>query len=201
MAGTSIANLTCPMCQSSLLEEQEALLQCPGCNWSVWREIAHRPLKDSELRTLVEEGETAQLEGFRSKAGKTFAAVLYLDDVGDVKFRFPPRPEFSKEPLGVCPLCGGDVIEREKAFSCATWRESHCAFVLWKDQSGHRLARDEATRLLAGETVGPLAMRSRQGKRFRAKLRLDHDEGRVQYEFQDKASSAQHGEDDGHASA
>lgn len=200
MAPATLENLKCPMCQAEDLEVLDDILQCPGCNWSIWRAIAHRPMKDGELRALVEQGETKVLDGFRSKTGKTFAAILYLDDDGDVKFRFPPRAEFPQEPLGACPLCGGDVIEREKAYVCSNWRENQCKFTLWKDQSGHRLTRDEGAQLLAGETPGPFAMRSRQGKRFRAKLQLDREDGRVRYEFQE--TKPRHRRDEGdHASA
>ena len=37
-----------------------------------------------------------------------------------------------KEPLGVCPLCGGNVLENSKAFGCGRWKEG-CRFTLWKN--------------------------------------------------------------------
>lgn len=186
----ALEGLSCPMCQQAELEVLEDLLQCPECNWRMWREVAHRPLKESEIRALIQDGETKLLHGFTAKSGKSFSAILTLDDEGEVKFRFPPRPEFDATTLGKCPLCGGDVIEREKAYSCANWKENHCEFAIWKDQAGHALKRDEAQSLLRGNTIGPFAMKSRQGKSFRAKLRLDKDEGKVAYEFIDGGLSA-----------
>ena len=178
-----LEGLVCPMCQSEELEVFDNLLQCPDCNWRMWREVAHRSLKDGEILALIQNGETKLVSGFTGKSGKSFAAILVLDDGGEVLFKFPRRPEFDAAPLGACPLCGGDVIEREKSYSCANWRENRCEFVIWKDQSGHALKRTEAEALVLGSEIGPFAMKSRQGKRFRAKLRLDNDEGRVAYEF------------------
>ena len=182
----TLEELSCPMCRQAELEVLEDLLQCPECNWRLWREVAHRLLKDSEIRALVQEGETKLLPGFTAKSGNSFSAILTLDDEGEVKFRFPARPEFDQESLGACPLCGGEVIERERSYSCARWRENHCEFAIWKDQAGHTLKRDEAQSLLRGSTIGPFAMKSRQSKRFHAKLRLDRDEGKVAYEFIDE---------------
>ena len=182
----TLEELSCPMCRLPELEVLEGLLQCPGCNWRLWREVAHRPFKDSEIRALVQDGETKLLHGFTAKSGKSFSAVLTLDDDGEVRFKFPPRPEFDQAPLGACPLCGGDVIEREKSYSCANWKENHCEFAIWKEQAGHALKRAEAESLLRGNVIGPLAMKSRKGKRFRAKLRIDREEGRVAFEFIDE---------------
>jgi len=182
----TLEELSCPMCRRAELEVLEDLLQCPECNWSMWREVAHRPLKDGEIRSLVQEGRTKLLSGFTAKSGKAFSAVLALGDEGEIKFGFPPRPEFDPAPVGACPLCGGDVIEREKSFSCANWKETHCEFAIWKDQAGHALKRDEAASLMRGAVIGPFAMRSRSGKRFRARLRLDKETGKAVYEFIDE---------------
>ncbi len=182
----TLEELSCPMCRQAELEVLEDLLQCPECNWRLWRDVAHRPLKDSEIRALVRDGETKLLQGFTAKSGKAFSAILTLDDEGEVKFRFPPRPEFDQTALGACPLCGGDVVEREKSYSCANWKENHCVFAIWKEQSSHKVTRDEATGLLKGQVLGPFNMRSRQGKRFRAKLRLEGEDGKVVYEFLDE---------------
>ena len=179
----ALEGLSCPMCQKAELEVLEDLLQCPECNWRMWREVAHRPLKESEIRALMLDGETKLLHGFTAKSGKAFSAILSLDYEGEVKFRFPPRPEFDQTSLGTCPLCGGEVIERERSYSCANWKDNHCEFAIWKDQAGHALKRDEAQSLLCGNTIGPFAMKSSKGKPFRAKLRLDKDEGKVAYEF------------------
>ncbi len=181
----TLEGLTCPICQQGELEVLDELLQCPACNWSMWREVGHRRLKDAEIVAIVGDGKTKLLSGFRSKAGKEFAASLVLTDDGQVQFQFPPRPEFDHTPRGKCPLCGAEVIEREKSYSCSAWMETHCGFGIWKETAGHTVTREEAMRLLTGETLGPFAMRSRQGKRFRARLVLDREEGKVQFEFVD----------------
>lgn len=34
-------------------------------------------------------------------------------------------------PLGVCPRCGGQIVEGKKGFGCSNWRNG-CKFVIWK---------------------------------------------------------------------
>lgn len=37
-----------------------------------------------------------------------------------------------REVLGVCPLCGGEVVEGTKGFGCLAYKKG-CKFVIWKD--------------------------------------------------------------------
>lgn len=191
----SLEGLQCPMCQRSELEVLDGWVQCPECNWSMRTEVAHRGLRDKEIVALVQEGRTTLLDGFTSRAGKKFSAMLTLTDDGGVKFEFPERPHFDETPISQCPLCGGDVVEGPKSYSCSNWRReaNKCEFTIWKDAAGHSVTREEATKLVAGETLGPFAMRSRAGKRFRAKLHLDAEAGKVQFEFLDDGRHGTHG--------
>ncbi|MBM6927509.1 hypothetical protein H6B51_16720 [Pseudoflavonifractor phocaeensis] len=34
-------------------------------------------------------------------------------------------------PLGICPRCGGKIVEGKKGFGCSNWRNG-CKFVIWK---------------------------------------------------------------------
>ncbi|MCL6522699.1 MAG: topoisomerase C-terminal repeat-containing protein [Firmicutes bacterium] len=176
----------CPLCGAEELEEMEDGWQCPECDWVLWREIGHRPLSDAEAAELCKKGKTAVLNGFRSKAGKPFKAALKVEDDGKVVFDFPERPP--AEPVGKCPACGADVIEHERSYSCSAWRETGCSFALWKEIAGHRVTRAEATSLLRGEVVGPVRLKGRSGRRFRARLRLGEDH-RVEFIFDDTAKA------------
>ena len=55
-----------------------------------------------------------------------------------------------KEPVGICPLCGGNVLENSKAFGCSRWKEG-CHFTLWKNA----LVRGKGPEL-TGRIVGML---------------------------------------------
>lgn len=54
---------------------------------------------------------------------KTGASVVFKAD--------GKRGKPSKNSLGKCPACGGDVLENSKSFYCARWRNG-CKFSLWK---------------------------------------------------------------------
>jgi DNA topoisomerase III len=56
--------------------------------------------------------------------------------------------------LGPCPItgCSGSVVERAKSWSCTSWRskeEPGCGFAIWKEQSGRKLSKSQAAKLLA----------------------------------------------------
>lgn len=65
-----------------------------GCGFVIWRSIAGRQLMPDEAKELIEQRHTtAELHGFRSRAGKPFRARLKLDDDDKVVFDFPELPE------------------------------------------------------------------------------------------------------------
>ena len=58
-----------------------------GGEFTISKSIAGKDLSERELRALLESGRTAKLEGFRSKVGKKFSAVLVLQN-GKIEFEF-----------------------------------------------------------------------------------------------------------------
>ena len=80
----------------------------------------------------------------------------------------------SKEVIGTCPLCGGDVLETKKSFGCANWRSTGCRFALWKTSFGGRIGKRAARQLLqTGKTKQELKLQSKAGKAYTARLSLD----------------------------
>ena len=83
--------------------------------------------------------------------------------------------------LGNCPLCGGEVREQKKSYSCRGWNEG-CQFMIWKTIAGKRISNRTAKALLAkGETGQLKGFKSKAGKSFDAKLQLVA--GQVQFDF------------------
>lgn len=89
-----------------------------------------------------------------------------------------------REPLGKCPLCGGDVIEGKRAYGCSKWKpaDGGCKFVIWKTIAKKRITANQASQLLSkGKTPKLKGFVSSKGKKFSAALVLQ--DGKVQFEF------------------
>jgi len=73
--------------------------------------------------------------------------------------------------LGLCPKCGGDVIEGQKGYGCASWRNG-CRFVVWKEPiCGKVLTPNQMKSLLKkGKTPLIKGFKSKSGKPFAAYL-------------------------------
>lgn len=82
----------------------------------------------------------------------------------------------NKKILGKCPLCGGNIIENSKAYSCSNWKEKNCQFTIWKSISGKKISETNIKELLdKGLTKEINGFKSKQGKTFSARLKLSED--------------------------
>ena len=59
-----------------------------GCKFAIWKMVAGKRLTERQAQMLLTRGATDQLKGFKSKAGKPFAARLKLDAEFKVSFDF-----------------------------------------------------------------------------------------------------------------
>jgi DNA topoisomerase III len=107
--------------------------------------------------------------------------------------------QIERAKLGPCPICGREITENRKGYSCWSRDDPGCGFVIWKRKAGKILPVSVAKELIeslrasreAGEEPGvgrtekPVTgFRSRAGRTFRAKLRLEQtDEGKWRVEF------------------
>ena len=88
--------------------------------------------------------------------------------------------------LGPCPVCGQDIIENRKGYSCWSREDPGCGFVIWKAKAGKNLTTQVARELIkTGRTERPVTgFKSRAGKSFRSRLALmQTEEGRWRVEF------------------
>ena len=88
--------------------------------------------------------------------------------------------------LGPCPVCGRDIIENRKGYSCWSRDDPGCGFVIWKAKAGKSLPISVARELIkTGRTEKPVTgFKGRSGKGFRAKLALQQsEEGKWRVEF------------------
>ena len=88
--------------------------------------------------------------------------------------------------LGPCPVCGREIVENRKGYSCWSRDDPGCGFVIWKGKASKQLPVSVARELIkTGRTEKPVSgFRGRSGRNFRARLALTQDEeGRWRVEF------------------
>ena len=129
--------------------------------------------------TKIETGEDSR-EAFMGDIVKfTESTVGELDTkLKDVRI---PRAN-----LGPCPVCGRDIVENRKGYSCWSREDPGCGFVIWKSKAGKQLPLAVARELIkTGRTEKPVTgFKGRSGKSFRARLALmQNEDGRWRAEF------------------
>jgi DNA topoisomerase-3 len=88
--------------------------------------------------------------------------------------------------LGPCPVCGRDIVENRKGFSCWSREDPGCGFVIWKSKAGKTLPVAVARELIATARTekAVTGFKGRSGRSFRAKLALmQTEDGKWRVEF------------------
>ncbi len=129
--------------------------------------------------TAIEEGEDSR-EKFMADIAKFAGATVGELDAKLKDVRIP------RANLGPCPVCGRDIVENRKGYSCWSREDPGCGFVIWKSKAGKQLPAAVARELIAtGRTVKAVTgFKGRSGRSFRAKLALvQNEEGKWRVEF------------------
>ena len=128
---------------------------------------------------MIERGEEPRKTFMADIKGFAESTVAELDaKLKDVRI---PRAN-----LGPCPVCGHDIVENRKGFSCWSREDPGCGFVIWKAKAGKTLPMAVAKELIAtGRTAKPVTgFKGRSGRSFRARLALQQsEEGKWRVEF------------------
>ena len=127
----------------------------------------------------IERGEDSRKQFMGDIAGFAQETVKELDEtLKDVRI---PRAK-----LGPCPVCGHEIVENRKGYSCWARDDPGCGFVIWKSKAGKTLPLAIARELIRqGFTEQAVTgFRGRSGRSFRAHLALGQtDEGKWRVEF------------------
>jgi DNA topoisomerase-3 len=127
----------------------------------------------------IEEGEERR-EKFMDDIAKFAGETVGVLDTTLKDVRIP------RANLGPCPVCGNDIVENRKGYSCWSREDPGCGFVIWKSKAGKQLPAAAARELIAkGFTAAPVTgFKGRSGRSFRARLALEqNEEGRWRVEF------------------
>ncbi|MBY0415192.1 MAG: topoisomerase C-terminal repeat-containing protein, partial [Bdellovibrionales bacterium] len=84
----------CPLCGAEIKDFPKSY-SCSrwkeGCGFTIWKIMAKKKLSESHIKKLMSEKKTDVIKGFKSKAGKSFDAMLVMNKEGKVEFVFLPR--------------------------------------------------------------------------------------------------------------
>ncbi|MCL6440505.1 MAG: DNA topoisomerase 3 [Thermoleophilum sp.] len=183
------------------LEREGRTLRPTEKGMQVIKLLGDHPLTSAELTgewerrlALIERGEDTRPAFMRDIAEFTTKTVEQLDQLKNVKIE--------RARLGPCPICGREIVENRRGYSCWSKDDPGCGFVIWKRKAGKTLPVDVARELIeslrasiergddppVGRTEKPVpGFKGRSGRSFRARLRLERDEqGRWRVEFDEQ---------------
>ena len=188
-------NVPCPKCGGEIHENYKKF-QCQKCDWNMWKTILGRAFEIEEVETLLREKQVGPLQGFRSKQGFPFAAVMKLSPEGEAKFDFgndqkedenaAPVDFTGKESLGQCPKCKtGRVFENGMNYVCehATGKDRKCDFKTGAIILQQPIEKAQIVKLLAEGKTDLLKgfVSKKTNRKFEAFLKFDG--AKVSFEF------------------
>src|SRR3954453_18342400 len=183
------------------IERDGRALPAPDKGGQVIRLLGEHPLTSAELTGnwehrlgQIEHGEDTRPAFMQDIAKFTTETVQELDKLKGVRIE--------RAKLGPCPVCGREIVENRKGYSCWSKDDPGCGFVIWKRKAGKSLppavAKEVMESLRAsrerGEDPGVgrtekqvTGFRGRSGRNFRAKLKLEQDdEGKWRVDFDEE---------------
>jgi DNA topoisomerase-3 len=189
----------CPKC-GGVIQETYKKFQCQQCDFALWKILAGRQFEIEEMETLISKGEIGPLQGFRSKMGRLFNAIIKLTDTFEMKFEFGSNDmeeadaiDFSNQhPLGKCPKCSNSVYEHGSYYVCekAVGATHTCDFKTGKIILSRAIEQEQIVKLLQTRKTDLLTkFISKKGRPFSAYLVIGK-EGKIEFEFEQKASKA-----------
>jgi DNA topoisomerase III len=91
----------------------------------------------------------------------------------------------SQKSMGTCLKCKGDIVEREKFYGCANWKNNNCNFKVWKTIAGKKITPQILKVILSKKKTEKLkGFKSKAGKAFDARLAYDTNKGEIKMEFE-----------------
>jgi DNA topoisomerase III len=188
----------CPNC-GGVVKENYRRFACEACAFSITKTPAGRQFEVAEVEQLLKERQLGPLQGFRSKMGRPFAAILRIvrDDENDnqkLEFDFGQNDagdedgeeiDFTgQQALGACPKCSGAVYEHGMSYICENLPVKKCDFRSGKVILQQEISREQMHKLLAEGRTDLLTgfVSNRNGRKFKAFL-VKQPDGKIGFEF------------------
>ena len=190
----------CPKCGGEVHEKYRNF-PCvrPGCDFSLPKILAGRLFENPEIEQFIRERQIGPLQGFRSKQGFPFAALLKLTPEHRIEFDFGDKNRQNaageketatvdltgKNPLGKCPKCGARVFDAGMNYLCehGASADKKCNFRTGKVILQQAVDEAQLQKLLTTGKTDLLKgfVSNKTGRKFEAFLVLK--EGEVKFEF------------------
>jgi DNA topoisomerase-3 len=191
----------CPNC-GGVVKENYRRFNCTKCEFSMSKIPGSRQFEVSEVEELLTNRTIGPLQGFRSKMGRPFAAILKIvrdEEIKNFKLEFDfgqnAEDDENAEPvdfsaqtaLGACPKCGSGVYEMGLAYVCekTAARPKACDFRSGRIILQQEILPEQMVKLLnEGKTdLLPGFVSQRTRRPFKAYLAKGKD-GKVSFEFE-----------------
>jgi len=195
----------CPHC-GGLVKENYRRFACEKCGFSISKIPGGRAFEYDEAEAFIANKEIGPLQGFRSKMGRPFAAIIKLvaipEDDKDypnagfkLEFDFGNSQEDDMEEvdfsdqtsLGACPKCSSAVYEHGMKYLCerSVGPTKSCDFSTGKVVLQQEISKEQVSKLLSeGKTDLLTNFKSnRTGRGFKAYLARQPD-GKISFEFE-----------------
>ena len=193
----------CPNC-GGVVKENYRRFACTKCEFSMSKVPGGRQFEVAEVEELLANRTIGPLQGFRSKMGRPFAAILKIsrdEENNNHKLEFDfgqsndddesaEAVDFTGQtPLGACPKCGGGVYEMGLAYVCekTVAKPKACDFRSGRIILQQEILPEQMAKLLNdGRTdLLPGFVSQRTRRPFKAFLVRGKD-GKVGFEFEER---------------
>lgn len=186
----------CPKC-GAVVQENYRRYACTACDFSISKIPGARQLEVTEAEALITERTVGPLQGFRSKMGRPFAAILKLSADHRLEFDFGQSDrdddalaeavDFGgRTALGTCPKCAGKVFEHGMSYVCenTVGPSRSCDFRSGKIILQQEIGEAQMQKLLADGRTDLLDgfVSARTRRKFKAFL-VREPGGRIGFEF------------------
>lgn len=192
-----LQDVVCPMCGGQIQKTSFGYgcmnydQQNPqSCRFAIGT-LAGRDLTESQVKSLLTDGRTETIRGFKSKTGKKFDACVALetDETGRKYLKFDFDHAEAKKIKDVsCPLCGGDIVQTPFGYGCANYKKDDpesCRFSVGQI-AGVKLKEAQVKELLTNGKTGVIeGFIAKTGMKFDAPLKLTK-EGQITFDFPEK---------------
>ncbi|CAM3793855.1 DNA topoisomerase III [Bordetella tumulicola] len=188
----------CPKC-GSVVKENYRRYACTQCEFSIGKHPGGRTFELPEVEELLAKREIGPLQGFISKMGRPFAAILRINDEDKLEFDFGQKDDDDTEavdfsghtPVGNCPKCQSRVFEHGLSYVCekSVGPDKTCDFRSGKIILQQEISRDQMQKLLTDGRTDLLDgfVSSRTNRKFKAFL-VRQPDGKTGFEFEPRAA-------------